>query len=109
MFSISRCCQDVVFDFFDFGISIRRRVEFIGFQEIHVEFLRSHAGGKKRLFDLPKGRINVTDRRTDGHKILAGRDRPPDPLKRTKPSKKLRLCSMFAVLGQWGDSETASP
>ena len=35
-------------------------VEFIGFQEIHFEFLRVQLRGKKRLFDLSKGRINAT-------------------------------------------------
>ena len=61
-----------LFRFLDFVSGL---VEFIGFQEIHFEFLRVQLRGKKRLFDLPKGRINVTDddgRQTDRKSRPAG-------------------------------------
>ena len=82
-------------------------VEFIGFQEIHFEFLRVQLRGKKCLFDLPKGRINVTptdDRRRQ--KILTGRSRLPDRLKVT-PGRK--FSDFASCLFSWGDSKTASP
>ena len=84
-----------LFRFLDFVSGL---MYFIGFQEIHFEFLRVQLRGKKRLFDLPKGRINVTqtDRR---QKIVTGRGRLPDRLKSNFSSRILRFCSLFAVLG----------
>ena len=78
-----------------FGFRFRVDV-FIGFQEIHLAFSRVQLRGKKRLFDLPKGIINVTDGRTES----PGRQGPASgPTKIRMSSRILRFCSMFAVLG----------
>ena len=58
-----------LFRFLDFVSGL---MYFIGFQEIHFEFWRVQLRGKKRLFDLPKGRINVTPTDDDRKSWPAG-------------------------------------
>ena len=57
-----------LFRFLDF---VSGQTHFIEFQEIHFEFWRVQLRGKKRLFVLSKGRINVT-RQTDRKSWPAG-------------------------------------